>query len=48
MALTLADRGEKLHSETLFLNFFPIFTIPTLCNYESRMHLQEIFLNISA
>jgi len=28
MALTLADRGEKLHSETLFL-FFNIFTIQT-------------------
>ena len=47
MALTLADRGEKLHSKTLFLYFVEHFLYSDLCNFTPSIHLQEDFPHIS-
>jgi len=46
----LADRGEKLYSETLFSIhiFVAHFLYSDLCNYKTSVHLQETFPNISA
>jgi len=45
--MALADRGEKLHSETpISLFLLNIFSID-LCNYKSSVHLQEDLPNIS-
>jgi len=45
MAITLADRGDKLHYEALYEAH--IFLYSDLCNYMSSIHLQEDFRNIS-
>jgi len=39
MALPLADRGDKLHSETLLLLEHVLYS--DFCNYGSSIHLQE-------
>jgi len=49
MALTFADRGEKLLFETLFFYIFAEhFLYIDLFNHNSGVHLQEDFPNISA